>query len=78
MLSLITEITNMCVLLTSAAKFNHRNHKHVCTVYECIQEHLFQCLPDDQSFYSKVTAGASSMKKKLSAYAMDFLPDGLY
>ena len=43
------------------AKFNHRNHKHVCTVYECIQEHLFQCLPDDQSFYSKVTAGASSM-----------------
>ena len=60
------------------AKFNHRNHKHLCTVYECIQEHLFQCLPDDQSFYSKVTAGASSMKKKLSAYAMDFLPDGLY
>ena len=27
---------------------------------------------------SKVTAGASSVKKKLGAYTMDFLPDGLY
>ena len=61
------------------ARINHRNHKHECTAYECIQEHLFQSLPaSDHSFYSKVAAGSSSMKKKLCTYAMDFLPDGLY
>ena len=42
------------------------------------QEHLFQSLPDDGSFYLKVAPGASSMKKKLKAYAKNFLPDGLY
>ena len=60
------------------AKFNHRTHKHTCCASECFQEHLFQSLSDDDSFYSKVAAGASCMKEKLSAYAKDFLPDGLY
>ena len=60
------------------SEFNHRNHKHTCTANECIQEYLFQSLPDDESFYSIIAAGALSMKKKLSAYAMDFLPDGIY
>ena len=59
-------------------KFNHRTHKHTCSASDCFQEHLFQSLPDDGSFYLKVAAGASSMKEKLKACAKDFLPNGLY
>lgn len=58
---------------------NHRKHKHKCTPFNCIQESLFFNLPKDRTLlFSKVVAGAISMKEKLCVYAADFLPNGRY
>ena len=62
-----------------SGEFNHRQHKHKCTPFNCIQESLFYNLTKDRTtLFSKVVAGAISMKEKLCVYAADFLPNGRY
>ena len=59
--------------LYNDSKFNHRELKHNCTASECIQEYLFQSLPEDKTIlFSMITKGALSMRDKLCSYASDF------
>ena len=68
-------------LYAKYGKMNHRDHKHTCHPYECVQESLFHNLPaknDIFKLFLKITGGAKRMVEKLCNYAADYLPGGIY
>ena len=53
---------------------NHRLHN----MYKCTEQKVFTELPDKTTVYSLLVVGASAMHEKLSVYAQNQLPDGVY